>query len=428
MKRVLFQNRANAYTMPGGDTTVMDRLKKHLAGAGMVVDFSSDPSADVSSYDIVHLFNLTLQDLTDAFARNAAKRGVPVVVTSLQEDFPLYSSKAAAVIEIFSKYLEIGQSAEFFDSATGLLKTVPPAPVYTAPWTIVNADMIFPCGLTEERFVRSLYPDVRIASVPFGSTIKNIDVSGEAFCSRFGVKDFVLCVARVEMRKNQLMLLKALEHDDLPLVFADGGFTYHPAYRSLCDRFKRKGRTIFTGRLDDELLISAFRAARVHCLPSWYELPGLVTIEAARYGCTVAASSWGCIGDYLGDTCYYCAPDDFRSIRSAIMRAYEQGRPSALQQTAQGFTWEKSAEITLARYSDVATHRSAAGASRAALEVPALERLVENVTQLVEKNMRLEAYSYYKKYRNLYPSLPQLARFDELMESVGRALSGQSHP
>jgi glycosyltransferase involved in cell wall biosynthesis len=428
VKRVLFQNRQNAHTMPGGDTMVMDRLKTQLVGAGMTVDFSSDPSADASSYDVVHLFNLTLQDLTDAFARNAVKHGVPVVVTSLQEDFPLYSSKAASIIEIFSKYLEIGQSAEFFDSAMGLLKTVPPAPVYTAPWTIVNADMIFPCGLTEERFIRSLYPDVRISSVPFGSTIKNIEVSGEPFCARFGVKDFVLCVARVEMRKNQLMLLKALEHDDIPLVFADGGFTYHPVYRTLCDRFKRKGRTIFTGRLDDELLISAFRAARVHCLPSWYELPGLVTIEAARYGCSVAASSWGCIGDYLGDTCYYCAPDDYRSIRAAIMRAYEQGRPAALQETSQAFTWEKSAEITLARYNDVVTHRTAAGGKKPALEVPALERLVENVTELVEKNKRLEAYSYYKKYRNLYPSLPQLARFDELMESVGRALAKQSHP
>jgi glycosyltransferase involved in cell wall biosynthesis len=424
VKRVLFMNRPNAYSMPGGDTMVMNRLQEQLRARGVTVDFSGDPAADVSSYDIVHLFNLTLQQLTDAFARSAAGRSVPVVVTSLQEDFPLYSSKAETTVRIFAKYLETGQNKDFFEQAVGLLANVPPAPVYTAPWTIVNADMVFPCGVTEERFIKNLYPDVRISPVHFGSTIKNIDVSPDLFCSRFGVKDFVLFVARVEMRKNQLMLLRALEDDDIPLVFADGGFTYTPAYRALCDRYLRKGKTVFTGRLDDEMLISAFRAARVHCLPSWYELPGLVTIEAARYGCTVVASSWGGIPDYLGDTCYYCEPDNHRSIRDAIMKAYEQGRPAGLLEKAQSFTWEKSADITLAKYADVIARRKKEGAvSVAALEVPDVYQLVEKVTQMVEKSMNREAYAYYKKYRSLYPSLPQLARFDELMTTMGRKLS-----
>ncbi len=423
VKRVLFMNRSNAYTMPGGDTTVMNRLQEQLRSRGVTVDFSSDPAVDVSSYEIVHLFNLTLQHVTDAFARNAAAQKVPVVVTSLQEDFPLYSNRADATVRIFTKYLETGQNKNFFDQALGLLKSVPPAPVYTAPWTVVNADMIFPCGVTEERFIRTLYPDVRISPVPFGSTIKNLDPDQDLFCKHFGVRDFVLFVARVEMRKNQLMLLRALEDDDIPVVFADGGFTYMPAYRALCDRYKRKGRTIFTGRLSDELLLSAFKSARVHCLPSWYELPGLVTIEAARYGCTVVASSWGCIPDYLGETCYYCAPDDFRSIRAAILEAYDKGKPAGLQERAQGFTWEKSADITLEKYGQVVAQRSSSQpVSPEALAVPDLYELVERVTQMVEKGQQREASALYKKYRSLYPALPQLARFDELMKQVSEKI------
>jgi hypothetical protein len=196
-----------------------------------------------------------------------------------------------------------------------------------------------------------------------------------------------------------------------------------PAYRALCDRYKRKGRTIFTGRLSDELLLSAFKSARVHCLPSWYELPGLVTIEAARYGCTVVASSWGCIPDYLGETCYYCAPDDFRSIRAAILEAYDKGKPAGLQERAQGFTWEKSADITLEKYGQVVAQRSSSQpVSPEALAVPDLYELVERVTQMVEKGQQREASALYKKYRSLYPALPQLARFDELMKQVSEKI------
>jgi glycosyltransferase involved in cell wall biosynthesis len=398
----------------------MDRLQKQLLARGLTVDFSCDPAADVSSYDVVHLFNLTLEQLTDAFARNAASKGVPVVVTSLQEDFPLYWNKAEAAVRIFTKYLKTGQSRDFFDQAIGLLGTVAPAPVYTAPWTVVNADMIFPCGVTEERFIKGLYPKVRISPVPFGSTIKDLNPDPDLFCKQFGIKDFVLFVARLEMRKNQLMLLKALEDDDIPLVFADGGFTYQRNYRKLCHKYRRKGKTIFTGRLTDELLLSAFKAARVHCLASWYELPGLVTIEAARYGCTVIASSWGGIPDYLGDACYYCQPDDHRSIRAAILTAFENGTPAGLTERAQQFTWENSTDITLARYADVVARRaSLLRVPQEALAAPDLNTLMEQVMRMVERGQQREAWAHYKKYRDVYPKLPQLTKFDELMKTIG---------
>jgi len=166
-------------------------------------------------------------------------------------------------------------------------------------------------------------------------------------------------------------------------------------------------------------MLSAFAAAKVHCLPSWYELPGLVTLEAARYGCAVVASSWGGIPDYLGDTCYYCQPDDHRSIRAAILTAYEKGRPAGLQQRAEQFTWEKSADITLAQYADVIARRAnSKPVSAESLAVPDLFVFVELVTKTMEQGRQREAIAYYNRYRSMYPSLPQLARFDELMGQV----------
>jgi hypothetical protein len=60
------------------------------------------------------------------------------------------------------------------------------------------------------------------------------------------------------------MLLKALEESDLPLVFVAGSFTYQPQYAEAALKFKRKGRTEFLSRLDDQMLASAYRAAKVH--------------------------------------------------------------------------------------------------------------------------------------------------------------------
>jgi len=422
VKKVLFMNRPNAYSMPGGDTIVMNRLQEQLLNKGIKVDFSSNYNEDVSSYDVVHIFNLTLQDLTDAFAKNAIKNNVPFVVTSLQEDFPLYKNKAEVLVKIFWQYINTGQSKEYFDRALELLKTVPPSPTFTAPYALLNADLIFPCSLTEEKFIKSIYKESRTSVIHFGSKIININVSKDHFCNKFGVEDFVLVVARLEMRKNQLMLLKALEDDDIPIVFADGGFTYSPGYKTLCEQYKRKGKTIFTGRLDDELLISAFKAAKVHCLPSWYELPGLVTIEAARYGCAVVASSWGAISDYLKDKCYYCEPDNYKSIRSAILNAYERGIPQGLKEKAESFTWEKFAENTISKYEEIITKRKQNNKTFKIIDFPDIYNFVENVTKLVEENKSREAYEYYQKYRKFYSNQNDLEKFDILMQTFAQRL------
>jgi glycosyltransferase involved in cell wall biosynthesis len=175
-------------------------------------------------------------------------------------------------------------------------------------------------------------------------------VGGELFEKAFGVKDFVLCVGRLEARKNQLALLAALEFEDIPIVFADGGVCYAPDYSNLCRYFKRKAPTIYTGRLDKEMLVSAYRAAKAHVLPSWYELPGLVSLEAALYGCNIAATPRGGLRDYLGDTVDYFEPDNLESIRQATLKAMSRPRDGAAALKAQPFTWQKTAEGLLQIY------------------------------------------------------------------------------
>ncbi|MBN2035388.1 MAG: glycosyltransferase, partial [Chitinispirillaceae bacterium] len=261
--KVLFQNRSNMFEHPGGDTVVAKKLMAQLEQRNVEVTFSSDEDLEsIGSFDCVHLFNLTLPFIIEPYAKNAVAHNVPFVVTTLQEDFPLYYHKAVSSFAWFRDYVTADHDLrETLPSLDAVYAEAQPVPLVTSSYTARAASRLLACGETEAALLARSFPSARISVVPFGSAPSVIDAPAALFEERFNVRDFVLCVARVEVRKNQLMLLKALEEVGMPLVFADGGFAYLPEYLSLCKIYRRKGQTIFTGRLSNEELVSAYRAA-----------------------------------------------------------------------------------------------------------------------------------------------------------------------
>jgi hypothetical protein len=139
------------------------------------------------------------------------------------------------------------------------------------------------------------------------------------------------------------MLLYALQEVDVPLVFINSE-SKQPAYEELCRNFPRRGKTIFTGPVSEEMLFSAYRAAKVHALPSWFELPGLVSLEAGWMGCNVVTGSWGTTREYLGEDAFYCEPNDPESIRKSVEEALHRPAVSGLRARIERWTWDKHAE------------------------------------------------------------------------------------
>jgi glycosyltransferase involved in cell wall biosynthesis len=421
--RVLFQNRINAFDRPGGDTMVMKRLKEYLERNGMTVDFSGDLlDTRQRSYDIVHIFNLTLPQATESFAKNAVKRNVPFVITSLQEDFTRYYHKAVAAWTWFKRYVPAPPDRrKALPPLTAIINGAKPVGPQTSPFAGKAASMLCACGETEAALLRSVFGHDRVSVTRFGSSIKDLSAPASLFEQAFGVRDFVLCVGRVEPRKNQLMLLHALEEIDLPVVFADGGFTYQPDYLEVCRMYSRKGPTIYTGRLSDELLVSAYRACRLHCLPSWYELPGLVSLEAAQYGCNVAASSWGCLPDYLGSSCVWCSPEDPESVRSAVLKGYEQPRDGRAAEIAQSFTWDRFGQETVGRYEQVLQEHTVYSPeliteANLPSEDQELHEFLDRISSLVEGGRIGDALAHYGEKRpSITCDAPELRSIDAIM-------------
>ncbi len=130
--------------------------------------------------------------------------------------------------------------------------------------------------------------------------------------------DYIVCVGRIEPRKNQLLLARAIR--DLPVTLVLIGHAGDPEY---AEKVRREGgnKLIMAGRMEpgSDLLRSALSGARAFALPSWSEGASLAALEAAASGATLILSNRSSETEYFGDLAKYCDPGDPDSIRAAIV-------------------------------------------------------------------------------------------------------------
>ncbi|NDW01317.1 glycosyltransferase [Salipiger sp. PrR002] len=176
----------------------------------------------------------------------------------------------------------------------------------------------------------------------------------EAYLQGAESTDYVICVGRIEPRKNQLALVRALR--GLPLRPALVGHEGDPAYAAQI-RQEAGTNLIRPGRLapGGETLRSALAGARAFVLPSWAEGASLAALEAAAAGVPLILSDRSSEREYFGDLARYCDPGDPESLRSALRDtladADAASRAEALQRrVAQELSWPSHARATAQAY------------------------------------------------------------------------------
>ena len=173
----------------------------------------------------------------------------------------------------------------------------------------------------------------------------------DAFVAKYGARDFVFCAARIEIRKNQLSLVRALRDESVTLVFA--GEALAPSYRALCETAAQGGRlrVLFLPALAPDELASAYTAARVHALASWCDCAPFTPLEAVLANCSLAMSSESGARDYLENDAHYFDPADLRGIRDAVRAALDTPPSNTLRERLlQNCTWTRCAEQTRDTY------------------------------------------------------------------------------
>jgi len=177
---------------------------------------------------------------------------------------------------------------------------------------------------------------------------------------RLGVeKDFVLCVATLEPRKNLARLLTAFVEllratnakPQLVLVGRKGWLVADLMRR--IDDFGSRLRWL--GYVADADLRALYSSCKLFVYPSLYEGFGLPPLEAMSCGAPVVASRIASIAEVTGNAARLVAPTDTDALAHALIdlwgdRAARDELSSRGLQRASEFTWKRTAELTRAIY------------------------------------------------------------------------------
>jgi glycosyltransferase involved in cell wall biosynthesis len=347
--RALCLIRPDYLTRPGGDAIHARALVDALRELGVEITLCGDLQPDLAGIDLVHIFNTALVESPLAQAIWARRSGCPAVLSPIYHwHLPRYRQiawnwRGDPATEAALTALEVAQQCL-------LLRLVAP---------------IMPSSDAEAAALKADFPDLTapLRVVHHGIDRRFAGGDGARFCAAYDLpmRGFVLGVGRKEERKNWAAAIVACRALGLPLVLIghepEGAADYLARCRALADGADPPIR--FLQHLDPANIADAYAAARVHVLPSYFEVAELVSLEAALGGCNIVATLNGGMQSYLGDDAWYCDPDSPDSVKAAIADAWAAPlRPELGPALAERFTWERAARATLATYEEALQMRA----------------------------------------------------------------------
>lgn len=362
--RVLFALRPSSQQVFGGDVVQVRETARALERRGHFVEISTSLKLEADNFDVVHLSNLTVPDLTLPQAESVCRfKGAVVIMPIFTDhgDETAWGMDASIAAFLASRNREeLNANLDALERRAIVIagKQPPPARVQMIPHYEEMQRRILDCTdyaianahAEMHRVYRYLNCEIPYSVVPSCADPKTYgSFRREEFITRYGLCDFVLIAGRYEPRKNQLMLFEALRGLDHPLVCIGAN---HDADTAYIVRLRRPADASYIGFLPESDLAGAFAAARVVATPSWDEVVSLTSLNAAVSQASMVLTRNSYEHEYFGDDAEYCDPGSVSSIRRAVTRAWEthEARRLRRQQLAervrQQFSWDEAARLT----------------------------------------------------------------------------------
>jgi len=328
--KVLFQARPDFMKNPAGDTMQMVSTGQELKKLGVEVNVSTDPNIDLSPYNIVHIFNITRIKESYMFFLNAQKQKKKVILSPIYWPPNAYFRREGASPNALAVWKHMQpMRARLLSQSTLLL------PNSQVEMDVLHQDFL---KMVPYEVVPNGFPDSFIGTTPelFRKQFPNIP------------KEFILCAARISPRKNQHWLAKSSHELGISLVLLGpvNDQTYYETVTSFSN-------VLHIGTLQGKLLASAYSAAIAHALPSWFETPGLSSIEAGACGTVVISTDQGSPKEYFRDMALYVQPQDELSLRTALEQSFNASPLPLMHHIHEHYPWSKVAGITLDAYKAV---------------------------------------------------------------------------
>jgi len=336
INRICFCLRRDALVKGGGDTGKVPKYAQELTEIGYVVDIVYSPQQlnDSVMPDVVHIFNMQTPYENYGYFCYAKKNNLPLLISTIhhQESYmSLFFQKGAIGRFLnFESYQYVSALAKEFvvyKSAKNLLAFLRAGrsinceildyshfvlPLSLSEFNILQGDYDYRCAPTKMRVLQNAITFREYQSKPIQD--RTVDV---------------VVVGRIESRKNQLKIARALRNTKYKVIFVGDANSNHRAYfEQFIDVINDSPNLKYLGKVDQLSLAEIYKNTRVCLSNSWFEVVSQVDLEASSLGCKIVVSKASAIFDYFEDDLLSLAPDcqcsDILSIvEQALCNSYQ---------------------------------------------------------------------------------------------------------
>ena len=366
--RALLLTHGPEETAKGGPTTRVRNIIAHLGERGLHVEAADQLRAVAADrYDVVHVFNSWPPESALAALVAARRSGAKVVFSPIAldlADWPLFHP-------FMEKLFQSAPTDERLRATLSELRAATPRRSYgrTGDVAIEGIAGLFEklrlcCDLADQLVLLSEYERDYLAAigarVDHAILIRNgvdadrmLAADPQLFRKAFKLDRYVLCVGRLEYRKNQALAAFAMR--DLDVAFVLVGAAGDTGYVEHVRRLGGRNVRVLDRIEDRQLLASAYAGADAFVFPSWTEGAPLAAMEAGAAGTPLVLGEMSSEREYFGNDAVYVHPSDIDGIRTAVadLLAHPQSRAqreSRARRLASGFSIARHADETWALY------------------------------------------------------------------------------
>ena len=320
--KVLFLTYPRIGLNRGGLQVQIEETTKGLAQLGIEVIRYDPWQNQIPDVDICHVFSI--DGALVHHVMRAVSVGAPVVVSPVLNLFgtrPMLTMIKRQLSALPGLYSDLRRAGKMLSAATKIVA--------------LNED--------ERELLEKVFKveAARCCVIPNGINMAFSDGNPRIFEQAYGVTKFVLNVASIEPRKNQLTLIRAMKGLSHTLVLVGKASHENEKYLDEC-KAEAGGNVRFVGALkhDDPMLAACYRAAKLFVMPSFSEVMPLTLYEAAVAGCRLLVSDQVPVAESLVPLISRCSPKNVETLSRLIDLEMREGKTDAIRQAMTAMpTW-----------------------------------------------------------------------------------------
>lgn len=371
--KVLITGRAGLFDTMGGDRVQIENTAQELRKLGVEVDIQTGTNINCASYDLVHIFQLDWNPACFFQAKEASRLGIPVVFSPIHhniEEVMRFENEFAFDFRRISKFLFKNQFhrdlfKEFYRALSDHRRLYPVLYAMLKGLdnmyrdTIKMSKVLLVQTVAEAEDLKKTFKvDFAWRKVSNGVSDQFIKISD--IKNPLDIENYFICVGRIEPRKNQLNLIKAVAElreetkiDYRLVLVGHKSKVKHFEYTKAVDEGIKKYHWLkYVSHVPNHLIAAYYKYAKVGVSVSWFETSGLTSMEALFCGANAVATGERA-HEFLGELATYCDPGSIKSIKDALATEFNKPRPVLSEELRKEYTWSHVAEKTLEVYNSI---------------------------------------------------------------------------